>query len=184
MIEDTTRDEPRYRNCLRVNCPSRQIHETGDAEPLMICGMYGYKMCYVHSRSCHEGQTCSQLKQSQKQREENQASADHLEEISKPCPSSGYKAPIEKNHGCDHMTCEILWIYTYLSGECRMRYWPSALALSQGWSCEHEFCRQCLAPSKPIRRTGNTGHNEWCRYHSDNLPATATLHPQRYFPEG
>ena len=38
-----------------------------------------------------------------------------------------------------------------------MHYWPSALALSQGWSCEHEFCRQCLAPYKQLGEQGTQG---------------------------
>ena len=53
-----------------------------------------------------------------------------------------------------------------------------------GTRCKHEFCWQCLAPYGPIKQHGNTGHVNTCRYHSQNLPATALLNPQAFFPNG
>jgi hypothetical protein len=106
MITDTLKSEPRFRSCLRMNCPSGQIHEAGDAEPLMTCGMCGYKMCYVHSRPWHEGQTCTEYENTQRQSAENQASVELIVQLSKACPGRECGVPIEKNRGCDHMTCK------------------------------------------------------------------------------
>ena len=106
MISDTLKNEPRYRKCLRTTCPVGQIHEAGDAEPLMTCMECGYRMCYVHARSWHEGQTCSQYEANQRHQMENNSSVQLIERLSKRCPGSGCNAPIEKNEGCDHMTCK------------------------------------------------------------------------------
>lgn len=105
MIADVLKDEPRYRNCLHINCPNGQIHEAGEAEPLMVCSMCGYKMCYVHSRPWHTGQTCTQYDNARRQRAEDRASLELIAQLTKPCPGANCNAPIEKSLGCDHMTC-------------------------------------------------------------------------------
>lgn len=105
MVSDTLKDEPRYRKCLRTTCQMGQIHEAGDAEPLMTCTACGFKMCYIHSRSWHSGQTCSQYEASQRHQKENESSLQLIERETKRCPGQGCNVPIEKNDGCDHMTC-------------------------------------------------------------------------------
>jgi len=174
MPADTLRADPLFRNCLRTNCPSGQIHEAGDAEPLMICAACGYKMCYLHSLPWHEGQTCTQYDDSQRHRVEDDASLALIAEVTKPCPGERCGVPIQKNQGCDHVTCKpelISYDFQSLDG-------------IPGYSCRHEFCWQCLQPYGPIRRHGNVGHAATCRYHSDNLPRSAILYPQTYFPNG
>ena len=106
MIAYAFKDEPRYRNCLRINCSNGQLHETGDAEPLMTCSICEYKMCYVLSRPWHEGQTCTQYDNSLQKRAEEQASMQLLARLSKPCPGPGCRILIMKDLGCDHMTCK------------------------------------------------------------------------------
>ena len=105
MIADALKDEPRYRSCLRINCPNGQTHEAGEAEPLMVCSMCGYKMCYVHAKPWHAGQTCRQYDKSRRQRTGDQASVGLISKLTKACPGANYNAPIEKYRGCDHMTC-------------------------------------------------------------------------------
>ena len=106
MISDTLKNEPRYRKCLRTTCAVGQIHEAGDDEPLMTCMGCGFRMCFIHARSWHEGQTCSQYEASERHQMENNSSAQLIERLSKRCPGRGCNAPIEKNEGCDHMTCK------------------------------------------------------------------------------
>lgn len=149
MVSDTLKNEPRYRKCLRSTCQMGQIHEAGEAEPLMTCAECGFRMCYMHSRPWHEGLTCSQYDdiENRHQREnqhrmENESSLWLIERVSKRCPGRGCNAPIEKNKGCDHMTC---------------------------YSCGFEFCWQCLAPYEPIRDHGNESHETTCRYYSKNI---------------
>ncbi|KAG7006667.1 hypothetical protein G7Y79_00013g034390 [Physcia stellaris] len=106
MINDTLKDEPRYRKCLRASCPAGQIHEAGDAEPLMTCRECGFRMCYVHSTPWHEGKTCSQYEARKRHKIENDSSMRLIDEVSKRCPRRKCNVPIEKNRGCDHMTYE------------------------------------------------------------------------------
>ena len=54
----------------------------------------------------------------------------------KKCPNCLYH--IEKNNGCDHMTCI---------------------------KCRHEFCWSCLADFQPIRKDGNHRHNSTCKHY-------------------
>ncbi|KAL3433680.1 hypothetical protein BDV09DRAFT_196483 [Aspergillus tetrazonus] len=64
-----------------------------------------------------------------------------VEETTKRCP--GCQWPIEKNDGCDHMTCI---------------------------KCHAEFCWACLSDYNEIRRLGNSMHRKSCKFHTDNLP--------------
>lgn len=60
------------------------------------------------------------------------------------CPGCG--AGVEKNGGCDHMTCRT----------------------AGGGGCGHEFCWRCLAPyqgPEGIRAVGNKAHKPACQYH-------------------
>ena len=69
-----------------------------------------------------------------------------LNRHTKKCPKC--KSPIEKNNGCDHMTCK-----------------------RQAGGCGHEFCWRCLAPWRPIIRRGggNHRHRPTC-FHYRALP--------------
>jgi hypothetical protein len=106
MIMDTMKNVPNFRSCLRPNCPSSQIHEGGDAEPLMVCAACGYKMCYPHALPWHEGQTCTQYDVMRRHRTEDDASLALIASLSKRCPGESCGVPIQKNLGCDHMTCK------------------------------------------------------------------------------
>jgi hypothetical protein len=58
------------------------------------------------------------------------------------CPQCGQG--IEKNDGCDHMTCK------------------------KPMGCGFEFCWRCSAPyngDRGIRAVGNSAHQESCLYH-------------------
>ncbi|KAL4886654.1 hypothetical protein BJY04DRAFT_76106 [Aspergillus karnatakaensis] len=72
---------------------------------------------------------------------EAQLSMQKVEETTKRCP--GCEWPIEKNEGCDHMTCI---------------------------KCRFEFCWECMNDYNEIRRYGNSMHKPSCKFHTDNLP--------------
>lgn len=98
-----------FRWCLRAGCKAGQLHSGGAAAPIVTCRVCAAKMCFVHSVSWHEGVSCAafQAELERKQREEVglKATMEHLRRRTKPCPRLGCGIRIEKNGGCDHMTC-------------------------------------------------------------------------------
>ncbi|KAF2104945.1 hypothetical protein NA57DRAFT_51735 [Rhizodiscina lignyota] len=132
-----------FRSCLRPGCNSGQIHSTGEDGPIFTCHECGFKVCTIHNIEWHDGETCKEYDyrtDSKLKKKEEKATAKTLNDTTKPCPSCN--APIEKNEGCDHMTC-------------RKR------------GCGFEFCWLCLAPYDPIRRIGNSKHKRSCKYYDD-----------------
>lgn len=119
--------------CLNPNCGSGQYHEDGIEAPIVTCFRCNTKSCFEHKILWHEDFTCSEYNADV--RPLDQASADFIDLNTKGCP--GCKSRIEKNEGCDHMTCT---------------------------RCGHEFCWLCLADYNSIRQNGNAYHNEGCQY--------------------
>ena len=75
-----------------------------------------------------------------RQRQQDERASERLvNTIAKQCPGMGCGARIEKNNGCDHMTCS---------------------------HCRHEFCRVCVAPDGPIRENGNHRHRRTCEHYA------------------
>ena len=132
MVTETFKHDPEYRQCLRPGCTFGQLHEEGDKGPLLRCGDCCFRMCYVHNIPWHEGQTCSeytyQLGCGAERNREEEASEAVVVKISKPCPSC--ESPIEKNQGCDHMTCK----YKFRRQSINTNFTVI------GRKCRHEFC--------------------------------------------
>jgi E3 ubiquitin-protein ligase RNF14 len=98
-----------FRWCLQRGCKSGQIHETGTDGPIFCCHACGFKICVIHDIKWHEGETCKEYDYRTNlklKRKEESASAQTISRTTKQCPQSSCKAPIEKNDGCDHMTCK------------------------------------------------------------------------------
>ncbi|CAJ0755251.1 719_t:CDS:2 [Entrophospora sp. SA101] len=82
-----------------------------DKTPVVICEGCGGKSCYTHEVAWHMGQTCKDYESNKK--EADFATTDYILRETKGCP--GCSIPIEKNKGCDHMTCrkcshEFCWL--------------------------------------------------------------------------
>ncbi|KAF2270912.1 hypothetical protein CC78DRAFT_5996 [Lojkania enalia] len=127
---------PGFRWCMAKNCKSGQVHE--EATPRFRCLACKASHCIAHNIPWHKGETCAEYDyrtDGKIKKAENEASRKLIKETAKKCP--GCKWYIQKNYGCDHMTCS---------------------------KCKHEFCWVCLAPYKPIRDQGNQMHREDCEY--------------------
>ncbi|CAB4489698.1 unnamed protein product [Rhizophagus irregularis] len=103
---------PEFRWC-KAPCGAGQIHIGKDEAPIVICEGCGAHSCYKHEVAWHTGQTCKEYDESIKQ--SDFATADYISRETKGCP--GCSIPIEKDGGCDHITCT---------------------------KCSHEFCWLCL----------------------------------------
>jgi len=127
--------------CMSPKCESGQIHH--DDSPIFVCTACNFKQCLRHEAPWHEGETCREYDyrvSGRKKKDEEERSRQTIQRISKQCPGSRCGARIQKNQGCDHMTCR---------------------------KCKHEFCWVCLAEYGPIRRHGNRMHKRSCRHYSD-----------------
>ncbi|TGO52663.1 hypothetical protein BCON_0137g00250 [Botryotinia convoluta] len=154
-LSSCIRSDPNFTNCLGPGCNDGQIHEGGDDQPIMTCGTCSFKTCFTHKMPWHTDLTCEGYDdQSRNRLRQEEASQDLMDKVTKRCPNCQVR--IEKNEGCDHMTCR---------------------------SCEHEFCWVCFVDYRLIRSIGNAAHLSTCHYFTGNLPRHPDqIHSPRQFP--
>jgi hypothetical protein len=108
-----------FRYCMAEGCPSGQIHDDGVEANIFRCVACGFRVCTVHDVPFHENMTCADYetrirreektkrKEAKKRRMRRRQEAASLAEVRRSaalCP--GCQVPIQKNSGCDHMTCK------------------------------------------------------------------------------
>eukprot|EP00942_MAST-04A_sp_MAST-4A-sp1_P003947 g3947.t1 len=128
LFKTALRKNPLFTWCKAINCGSGQLHIDGKKCPIVTCNACQAKSCFSCQGPWHSGQTCKQYFL------DSNANTRWLNRHTKKCPKC--KSPIEKNNGCDHMTCK-----------------------RQAGGCGHEFCWRCLAPWGPIIRRGGGNHH-------------------------
>ncbi|KAL5383839.1 hypothetical protein DPSP01_005640 [Paraphaeosphaeria sporulosa] len=135
-----------FRWCRNPACTSGQEHD--DDGYIFTCVACGHKACVTHDVNWHEGETCDEYTyrvsgaKEREQKAQEEASVAAISKLSKKCPGPDCAFNIEKNAGCDHMTCS---------------------------RCRYEFCWECLADYQRIRTKGNAAHEKTCKYHSSRL---------------
>eukprot|EP00298_Acanthocystis_sp_HF-20_P026811 c4641_g1_i1.p1 GENE.c4641_g1_i1~~c4641_g1_i1.p1 ORF type:complete len:262 (-),score=70.17 c4641_g1_i1:10-762(-) len=139
LMNKMLRDLPTFRWCKNSKCGSGQECIDGENNNIIKCHACHQLSCYVHDIPWHYEMTCSQYDASISQ-EEVAANKQFILSRTKPCPKCGTN--IEKNDGCDHMTCKL----------------PGG--------CGHEFCWLCLATYSDILRDGNHRHEATCTYYA------------------
>lgn len=98
-------NDPNFTNCLGSGCGSGQIHPDGDDQPIMTCQDCDFKTCFTHKVPWHVGLTCTEYDARQKQQNSEEAkSLKWIQKETRRCPKC--QVPIQKNKGCDHMTCK------------------------------------------------------------------------------
>jgi hypothetical protein len=101
-------DMPNFAMCLGPGCDSGQIHETGNAQPIMTCTVCQFKTCFIHKMPWHQGQTCAEYDFLRQERMQQEAASEKLiAQTTKKCPNPNCGHGIEKEGGCDHMTCKL-----------------------------------------------------------------------------
>ncbi|CUA70408.1 putative E3 ubiquitin-protein ligase rbrA [Rhizoctonia solani] len=136
--------------CRAPGCGAGQIHVGGSDLPIVTCQKCGSRTCFTHDAVWHEGKTCAEYTAELVAKAnavparalESKKSETWIKSHTKQCPGEGCGRPIQKNDGCDHMTCR------------------------KPAGCGQEFCWVCLAPYGPIREKGNKEHKSSCRYYS------------------
>ncbi|KAF8603499.1 hypothetical protein BDV93DRAFT_473140 [Ceratobasidium sp. AG-I] len=148
--------EPNFVWCKSATCEWGQLHESGAAAPIVICQVCDTRSCFTHDVPWHAEKTCAQYDAEQagraRQAQDNLASEAYIQQHAKACPNAACGRNIEKNDGCDHMTCR------------------------RPAGCGHEFCWVCFADYAPIRNEGNHHHNSSCRYYAPIVDRASQLH--------
>jgi hypothetical protein len=121
--------------CTNPRCNAGQLNAGGISNNIVTCYVCHQKTCFTHKVQWHEGITCEQY--DLEIDPDYELSRRWIVENSKKCPQCPFQ--IEKNDGCDHMTCI---------------------------KCRHEFCWSCLADFQPIRQDGNHRHKKTCKHYA------------------
>jgi len=129
-----------FRWCKNPECGNGQIHEGGNDYPIMKCSACRSKSCFRHDIPWHSNETCDDFELRLGANVDEAASAAYKLRMTKPCPNC--QTPIEKNNGCDHMTC------------------------AKPFGCGFDFCWLCLSPYNLILEEGNHRHRETCQYYA------------------
>lgn len=116
-------------------CGSGQLNEGGSMNRTVKCVNCQKLTCFKHRIPWHEDLTCEEYDMPCRQGQQH-ASERWIHTNTKDCPKC--LSHIEKNEGCDHMTC---------------------------WKCKHEFCWECLAPYANIKRHGAYLHKRQCKHY-------------------
>lgn len=137
QLQEFLKTQTGIKHCPTAGCQNIFIKE-GRAAWTYTCDACKHNYCaeclILHGR----GISCEKAKQMQKAglSDNEKKDIEYIEKISKKCPNPGCNWPIEKNGGCDHMTCP---------------------------KCHWEFCWICLKPRK-THVTSPYGNNN-PRYH-------------------
>jgi hypothetical protein len=116
-------------------CGSGQLNEGAAMNKTVQCISCQKLTCFTHKCPWHEGMTCEEY-DLPRANGQLHASQRWIDGHTKKCPTC--HSYIEKNEGCDHMTC---------------------------LKCKHEFCWLCLASYSGIKRHGAYLHCRTCQHY-------------------
>lgn len=99
---------PEYRRCISPGCDGGQLHDAGDAAPIMTCIACGHKMCFTHRVVWHTGLTCADFDTSKetKTQTRERVSREEVEVRKTVRPCRGCNVDSEKAGGCENMCCD------------------------------------------------------------------------------
>merc|ERR1711998_17444 len=143
LIKQSLQQLTEFRWCSRPGCGSRQLVEGANANPIMTCHLFSHRTCFRHRITWHSGKSCEMYDCEMGNSEEAQL-VHWIEGNAKRCPRCG--VGIEKNEGCDHMTCK-----------------------RSAGGCGAEFCWRCGADYNGvngIRAVGNSAHQASCMWYA------------------
>ncbi|KAG8737283.1 hypothetical protein FRC12_017210 [Ceratobasidium sp. 428] len=89
LVRRLLQNEPNFVWCKNPLCDSGQIHESGDASPVVVCKVCSAESCFKHDTPWHTGLTCGEY---DNRRRNTHAQADfdsyqYLERKTKICPN-------------------------------------------------------------------------------------------------
>jgi len=112
------RNDPTVRWCPKIGCETAAHGSEEDCH--MKCSSCSTEFCWKCNLEWHEGITCERAKRQAQKGKKKMTRAErkaerYIKKKARPCPRC--KTPIQKNDGCNHMTCQ---------------------------GCRHQFCWICM----------------------------------------
>lgn len=105
--------DPNFRWCRAEGCTSGQIHDPEELGNVFDCVECHERLCTVHEGAYHDNETCEEYeyrtsgqKDRDERKKEEEASKKAVKSLAKKCPKEGCGSPIQKNGGCNHITCK------------------------------------------------------------------------------
>ncbi|OCK92478.1 uncharacterized protein K441DRAFT_614748 [Cenococcum geophilum 1.58] len=143
LLRRALSSEPNFRWCLSSTCENGQVYDNVDPSFAAVrCEECGFMMCFTHQQPWHTDITCTEFDNSRLSGDPNYAQTQKcILGTTKGCPECGVR--ITKGNGCFHMTCRF---------------------------CNHEFCWECLADWKGVRKSSQA-HSVECYFRN------STVHP-------
>jgi IBR domain, a half RING-finger domain len=161
--------EPNFRWCLRPSCGNGQLYEISPRNPRISCEECNFRMCFQHQVPWHERMTCDEYESRKKYGDpEYQKTQEWITGNAKLCPNPDCRTPIQKNNGCFHMTCKLLFPQK-LGFDYSSRLTGRMIT---GTLCRHEFCWECLTSREEYQRQGQEGHKEGCFFRTNSARPT------------
>ena len=133
-LDRSLEQHPEFVWCAH-GCGSGQLNEGATMNSYVQCVNCSRLTCFKHRCPWHEDMTCDEYEMPRNAGQQH-ASERWIKVHTKEC--SKCHAHIEKNEGCDHMTCS---------------------------KCKYEFCWECLAPYANIKRHGAYLHHRPCKHY-------------------
>ncbi|UJR07689.1 hypothetical protein I4U23_011974 [Adineta vaga] len=130
-LDRSLEQHPEFLWCAH-GCGSGQLNEGATMNTSVQCNNCQKLTCFKHRCPWHDGMTCEEYEMPRNSGQQH-ASERWIDGNTKACPKC--HAHIEKNEGCDHMTC---------------------------FKCKYEFCWQCLVSYAGIKRHGAYLHRRTC----------------------
>ena len=128
------KQNPEFIWCAHPGCESGQLQDMSiSARCKVICIKCQKATCSFHRMIWHTGLTCEQYDD---QKVNSIPTNNWIRNNTKPCPRC--QRNIEKNGGCNHMTCS---------------------------QCRHQFCWECLADFNRIINQGLHQHRSTCSHY-------------------
>jgi hypothetical protein len=106
---------------MRGNRNRGHIHDADSDGNIFTCRACHFSLCTTHNMPMHDGITCEQYDEEKRIKDggikaEEEASIKKIRKISKKCPGVDCGINMQKNEGCDHMTCKSSHIFYYCNG--------------------------------------------------------------------
>jgi hypothetical protein len=106
--------DPNFRWCKTQGCGSGQIHDVEEVGNEFVCVGCHARFCVRHEGPYHDDETCEEYeyrasgqKDRDERKKEDEASEEAVKSLAKKCPHENCGAPIQKNGGCNHITCKL-----------------------------------------------------------------------------